>query len=81
MNKYISSLYSYNFAKISLARASGSRRRERQGIFQRKMNMVFEASPPRSAPDAGKESPHDPSPLTKKYAAASVSAVQAVEPR
>jgi membrane fusion protein (multidrug efflux system) len=28
---------------------------------------MAEGSPPPSAPDAGKESPNDPSPLTKKY--------------
>ena len=34
--QYISSLYSYNFAKISLARALGIAEAGRQGIFQGK---------------------------------------------
>ena len=58
--QYISSLYSYNFAKISLARALGVAEAGRQGIFQRKINMADE-NPPRSAPEAGKDSPIDPS--------------------
>ena len=45
--QYISSLYSYNFAKISLARALGVAEAGRQGIFQRKINMADE-NPPRS---------------------------------
>jgi hypothetical protein len=64
--KPISSLYKYNFAKISLVRALGIAERG-QGIVQRKMDMA-EESPlemaPLSVPGVGNDSPKDPSPLT-----------------
>ena len=70
--QYISSLYSYNFAKISLARALGIAEEGVKGIFQRKMNMA-EENPPRSIPGTDEGSPESPQPLTdRKFAPANL---------
>ena len=63
--QYISSLYSYNYAKISLVRALGIRGAGRQGIFQRKMNMAEETHPVQYLSQTRKP-PVEPSPLPRR---------------
>ena len=66
--QYISSLYSYNFAKISLARALGIAEAGVKGILQRKLNMA-EENPPRPIPRTDDGSPASPQPSTdRKFA-------------
>ena len=54
--QYISSLYNYNYAKISLVRALGVGEAGSQGIFQRKVTMAEETSS-RSVPEPDQRSP------------------------
>ena len=64
--QYISSLYNYNYAKISLVGAYQHQPGAgREGIFQRKMSMA-EENPLRSEPQQGRDPPADTSPLADR---------------